>query len=237
MEWVLLRGWVREKRHWNGFDQLMAEKLSGSKIICLDLPGIGENSNLTCPISVSQITDLLRAQLPTKTSRRKILGISLGGMISIDWATRYPEDFDAAVIINSSASNLNSIQERINFSIFLQGIKILLRHCPEKREEEILKLSSNKFQKPPYSAGSLPFKTSVRQLIAATRFKALSPLKIPSLFLLSEKDRLVNPVCGQALARVIDSVLVTHSSAGHDLSLDEPEWIVEQIQKWETNAI
>lgn len=239
MEWVLLRGWVREKKHWSGFDRLFEEKIAGTKCICLDLPGIGDNEGLKSPFDVAAITDILRGQLASKSQQkpRGLLGISLGGMIAIDWATRFPEDFEQLVIINSSASNLSSMPERINFSIFLQALKIIFGHSAEQRERAILKLSSNKFEKPPYKAGSLPLGTAFRQLIAATRFKVTEKLSLPSLFLVSEKDRLVNSSCGVELARVIGAQVVTHPSAGHDLPLDDPEWVIEQIQKWSSNKI
>lgn len=39
--WVLLRGLVREQRHWEQFPALLATQLPGDRVLCLDLAGNG----------------------------------------------------------------------------------------------------------------------------------------------------------------------------------------------------
>jgi hypothetical protein len=51
--------------------------------------------------------------------------------------------------------------------------------------------------------------------------------------LASRADRLVDGSCSRALAyRVPGARLAEHDSAGHDLPLDDPEWVVAQIRGW-----
>jgi pimeloyl-ACP methyl ester carboxylesterase len=74
----------------------------------------------------------------------------------------------------------------------------------------------------------------LRQLIAALG-ASVSPQtlhKIPFLILGSEKDRLVDPQCSRDAAKALLAQLVMHPSAGHDLPLDDPDWVIEQIRNW-----
>jgi pimeloyl-ACP methyl ester carboxylesterase len=47
----------------------------------------------------------------------------------------------------------------------------------------------------------------------------------------SEKDRLVSSHCSQNIAKKFDASCFTHPTAGHDLPLDEPEWLTQILSK------
>jgi predicted alpha/beta hydrolase family esterase len=69
-----------------------------------------------------------------------------------------------------------------------------------------------------------------RQLIAAARYN-LSEFKprVPITVLSSKGDQMVHPSCSEALAEHWDLPIITHPSAGHDLGIDDPEWLVKTI--------
>jgi len=72
---------------------------------------------------------------------------------------------------------------------------------------------------------------ALRQLLAAARFMPpRSKPPIPTLVLSGLGDRLVNPRCSQAIAQAWNLPLETHPTAGHDLTLDEPEWVIEKLR-------
>jgi hypothetical protein len=52
------------------------------------------------------------------------------------------------------------------------------------------------------------------------------------LLLRSLQDRLVNPVCSERMAEQWDWPVRTHPEAGHDLPLDDADWVIKQIQDW-----
>ncbi len=74
---------------------------------------------------------------------------------------------------------------------------------------------------------------ALRQLAAVARY-APPPQGpgAPMLLLASERDQLVSPQCSQRFARRWDLPLRLHPWAGHDLPLDDPAWVVEQIAGW-----
>ena len=70
----------------------------------------------------------------------------------------------------------------------------------------------------------------LRQLAAAARYRAPpTPPPVPTLLLASTHDRLVSCACSRALARAWRCALVEHPHAGHDLPLDDPQWVVQQV--------
>ena len=54
----------------------------------------------------------------------------------------------------------------------------------------------------------------------------------PVLVVASQADRLVDYRCGLKLARAWSTDYLQHKSAGHDLPLDDPTWLVHVIKQW-----
>ena len=51
---------------------------------------------------------------------------------------------------------------------------------------------------------------------------------VPLLLLAGAGDRLVDPACSRRLARTWQVPLLEHAQAGHDLPLDDPDWVAHQ---------
>jgi pimeloyl-ACP methyl ester carboxylesterase len=73
----------------------------------------------------------------------------------------------------------------------------------------------------------------LRQFIAAARFK-LPDLAEHSqgLILASDNDRMVASDCSRQLAGRYHWPLLRHPDAGHDLPLDQPEWVIAAFKQW-----
>jgi pimeloyl-ACP methyl ester carboxylesterase len=73
----------------------------------------------------------------------------------------------------------------------------------------------------------------MKQLFAASRFEAPpEPPKVPLLILNGMGDRFVSPACSLQLSQKWNLELRRHPLAGHDLPLDDPDWILAQIEAW-----
>jgi pimeloyl-ACP methyl ester carboxylesterase len=73
----------------------------------------------------------------------------------------------------------------------------------------------------------------LRQLAAAAFFSPPpGPPSVPTLLLASAWDRLVSPICSQQLAVRWSLPIRLHPNAGHDLPLDDPDWVIRQIVRW-----
>jgi pimeloyl-ACP methyl ester carboxylesterase len=70
-------------------------------------------------------------------------------------------------------------------------------------------------------------------LLAAARYRAPRQAPgLPILLLASQHDKLVDSRCSQALAAAWRCPLEMHPTAGHDLPLDDPHWVAQQVLGW-----
>ena len=245
MHWLLLRGLVRERRHWAGFTEHFERTLPGSTVHLLDLPGIGTEAHRPSPLHIDAIVDDLRRrwlELPLVGSPTGIFSVSLGAMIAIRWCRRFPQDWDRAVLTNTSAADLGHPFERFNWRTLRHFPTLAQTANPELRERTLLRIVSantaEHSERAQHFAVFAPDKalfrnTGLRQILAGSRVRVgKGPLPQPTLVLASSGDRLVDPVCSLRLARRISAPMRVHPWGGHDLVLDAPEWITEQMRHW-----
>jgi pimeloyl-ACP methyl ester carboxylesterase len=241
MSWLILRGLSREKRHWGGFAESFEAKLGG-RVVALDLPGFGTENARRSPATVRGIVEDVRDRLRNERSkdeaaRWSILGISLGGMVALEWCAQHPDDFERCVAINSSARPSPTFQRfhpRALLSPFARGAVA--------KERAVLGLTSDRsaayldelaVKQAKFAELSPPDRASVpRQLFAASRFSTPRSVRAKLLVLASRTDRLVSYRCSERIAKTLGADFLLSESGGHDLALDEPEWIAEQVAGW-----
>lgn len=175
-----------------------------------------------------------------------IFSISMGGMIALDWAATEPHLFKSLFIVNSSSSDVAGPHERFKISLLPKISRALILFNPLFTEKLILEITSNRFQIGDAKTEALleklvkwnkehPFTrtTFYRQLSSATRFKLPKQRLIPKIFVISSaKDRLVSPACSVRIAEKFQAPLITHPWAGHDLPLDDPEWLAKETKNF-----
>jgi len=239
MDLLLIRGLSRETRHWAEFPDRLRESEFVGNLTLLDLPGNGQHHKLKAPLKISEYTDFLRTEwLKSRTiGCSGIIGISLGGMVALDWASRF-SDFQQAVIINSSSSSHTGIQQRLRIKSLTAILGILFSPAIANRERKILeltvnnqKIASNYSKRWGILGAQFPLRriNLLRQLFAAGRFVPDPVHDCRLLFVRSSGDRLVDPHCTAFLHQILGGKLVTHDSAGHDIPLEDPQWLIEQI--------
>ena len=235
---VLLRGLMRECRHWGDFGARQQQAL-GIPLATPDLAGNGQRWRERSPANVAAMVDDLRLQLGPAQPPYLLVALSLGGMVALEWARLYPDEVAGIVLINSSARPLSSLWQRLRprswLSLLTQGLQVAA-----KREPGIWQLTSNRTVDPETIrhwqqwAGECPVSASngIRQLWAASQYRLLLPPTVPMLVLTSRGDRLVDWRCSNALATRCGAALQVHPEAGHDLPLDDSNWCVAHIADW-----
>ncbi|MGG7056637.1 alpha/beta fold hydrolase, partial [Nitrosomonas sp. ANs5] len=164
----------------------------------------------------------------------------MGGMIAIDWMIRYPDEVEAAVLINTSARPLSPFYQRLRWTIYPRLIRMLFRPALH-READILALTSNCHRHDSellerWQQWQRQHPVSIisarNQFLAASKFSVTAKPRQPVLIVSSRADRLVDYRCGLALAQVWQTDFIEHATAGHDLLLDEPEWLAHTVSQW-----
>lgn len=234
-----MRGLGREGRHFGDFVKVFARRFPGARVVVLDLPGVASAADHVAPLGVeAMVRDLrerfLALDLP---GPRGLLGISLGGMCALEWVSRHPTDFEATLVGCASAANLSAPFHRL----MPRNLGHLRRAARAKssveRELALLPMSStqhagNRALAEEWAAyaeeSPIPPSVVARQLGAGLRFRAPKTLPVPALFAVGARDRFVSPRCSERLAAHYRAPLAIHPEAGHDLSLDAPEWLADR---------
>lgn len=243
--WILLRGLSREARHWGDFAELLRREIAGAQVFAPDLPGNGSRCREKSPLRVEAMVEALRAQLAAQgvAPPYRLLAMSLGAMVAIDWASRHPGEVGGAVLINTSLRPFSPFYRRLKPANYRRLLMLVLRAASDREwERAILELTSRRAaaheevlddwlayrRENPVAIGN-----ALRQLVAAARYRA--PLIQPSpplLVLSSLGDALVDSDCSRQLAQRWNLAHAVHPSAGHDLPLDDGDWVARQVLRW-----
>lgn len=244
--WILLRGLMREQRHWGAFPGLLAQALPGAAIITPDLPGNGQRHAMRSATTVAQMVEFCRQDLRARgvPAPWSLLALSLGGMVAVEWASRYPQEIARCVLINTSMRPYSRFHQRLRWQNYPAIFKLMAQGGVENQERLILRLTtrrSDPAERAALLAQWLDYQheypvtraNALRQLWSAARFRAPSHKPaVPTLVLSSSGDQLVDPRCSAKLARAWQAPHAVHPDAGHDLPLDDGAWVAGQVAKW-----
>lgn len=246
--WVLLRGLAREQRHWGAFPARLRQRLpEADAVLAVDLPGTGTRWRDPSPATMAGIAAQVRESVRASghPGPYVVVALSLGAMATVQWARMAPQELHACVLINSSLASLSPAWQRLRPGAWPALLRWLAARGPEARERAVFAVSSNR---PPDEAviaqwtaiaRSAPVRAgnALRQLFAASRYRAPARLPVPALVVTSAGDRLVSCACSEAIARHWQLPLRRHADAGHDLALDDPQWLAKVIADWAAQAL
>lgn len=238
----LVRGLARETAHWGEFiSQLESQKYVNS-VIGLDLLGAGKFHKLAAPLTIEQNAEFLLSQIDEKSKNpRVIVSVSLGSMIAIEMAHKCSDLFEKVFVMNTSFSNLSPVYHRLQLNALKQFFMIAKSKGMLAREKEVLTMVSRAREKHDEIAKDwaeiaekrpMPKANFLRQLAAAARYKlADDPPSAPIVVFNSKGDEMVHPSCSEKLADYWNLPLETHPTAGHDICIDDPDWVIDKLAK------
>lgn len=244
--WILLRGLMREQRHWGRFPGQLARALPAPTIITPDLPGNGVHHAAISPVTVAAMVEACRAELRARGLRPpySLLALSLGGMVAVEWASRHPDELARAVLVNTSMRPFSRFHQRLRWHNYPAIVRMLADGGVAAQERLILRLTSRHGDTAEREGllrrwlgyqHEFPVtrRNALRQLLAAARYHAPAARPaVPLLVLSSSGDQLVDPQCSQQLAQAWRAEHRIHPNAGHDLPLDDGDWVAERVATW-----
>ena len=240
---VLLRGLARWSEHWLDFDKTLVDQ--GFRVITIDNRGFGLSAAVSSPgaLSIHDLADDV-AQVISRESPAgaHIVALSLGAMIGLTVAATRPQLVRSLMMVNSSVGS--SGLPRISKRALLVILQVLL--TGKRGYGSLAKLllsagtSPGKREKLATAWAAIDAKTKVsarqlwRQLKAARAFSGsveLSAVQCPVTVVRCDGDEFVDPRNSNYIHKMIThSKLVVHSSAGHELAVDDPDWFAERIK-------
>lgn len=257
MNLLLIRGLIRDQRCWGDFPERLRHHAPHLKIYFLDLPGVGTENERPSPASIPAIRIDLAKRFHENIARGKfpkgpwsLLAISMGGMISLDWVDAEPDLFEKLIIINTSSRDVAGVFERLNPKVILNLLKAFLTTDLTRSENQILSAVSNRYAKHDPKMEELLLRqvsyrkerpvaraTFIRQITSAANYHLpRNRPKSKTVFISSNGDRMVAPICSTRLAERFGAELISHPWAGHDIPIDDPDWLARETIDWMETA-
>lgn len=212
------------------------------------LLGHGDNHDT---FHLDRAVDAIAAQLPESSSSLSlVLGWSLGGLVALHLARRYPEKVGGLILCNTFARfqaasdypegvNPATLQRMVllfqeDYAKYLrQFLELQLLHHPEKQTilAELL---------PDITRYGTPkaLQAALQAVEAADIREALPSIHTPTLLLYGAKDAITPPRMGEYLVKHLPCAqLHIAPKAAHAPFLSDGAWCREQLMNWLGNLI
>lgn len=238
--WLFIRGLARGQGHWGSFIPLFQKNHPEAEIECLDLPGNGLRHNELSPLKVADYMNDLRSHSKFVKEKKpfKVVALSLGAMITVEWMHQHPHEIEKAFLVCTSSARHSRFYQRLQLKNLRKGFSVLTSNTPEQWEAAILSMIVNNRQRGQEELPALiefsrhhpvRLENILRQIAAASRYRF--PRRPPGDVVLigSWGDRLVSPQCTVQLAKAWNLLPQMHPSAGHDVPIDDPRWLIEHL--------
>jgi pimeloyl-ACP methyl ester carboxylesterase len=238
---------MREARHWGDFPKLFQNVVAADKIVSIDFPGNGSLYRLDSFNSVPEMANYCRTYLKQIGIQPpyRVLALSLGAMVAVEWSEQFPSEIERLVLINTSLAPHNPFYHRLRPENYPALLRFIISGTIIQHERLLLRLTSvleltsqqqiSLLEQWVSYARECPVSRSniLRQLQAAITYRAKpAPPRVPLLLLAGRQDRLVNVKCSLQLAERWHAPIKLHATAGHDLPLDDGEWVARQVKEW-----
>lgn len=126
--WILLRGLVREQRHWGAFATHFAQSMPEARVIALDLAGNGRLHGQPSSWTVDGMVECVRSQCQQLGVEGPVhvLAVSMGAMVASRWAHQYPQEVRAQVLVNTSMRPFSWPWQRLRPANYAPLLRLLL---------------------------------------------------------------------------------------------------------------
>ncbi|MGZ3768957.1 MAG: alpha/beta fold hydrolase [Bdellovibrio sp.] len=239
--WILLRGLARGIGHWGSFVEKMKTQYPHDHIELIDLPGNGARNNEKSPLKISDYVKDLRSHSEFVQSGQtfNVLAVSLGAMVTVEWMRQFPHEIKKAYLVCTSSSGFSPLHHRFLPSNYTKILQLISANGDDTEYEKIvLDMISNSYGRRQAEGLALMAYTKVhpvnlqnviRQMFAASRYRF--PKEPPGEIKLigSHGDRLVSPKCTLKIAENWGLKPIMHPWAGHDIAIDDPQWLLEHL--------
>jgi pimeloyl-ACP methyl ester carboxylesterase len=237
---VMVRGLGRTSLHWGAVLDALGREFY---LLLLDNRGTGRSDRVRMPFSVADLADDVAGVLDAaEIARAHVLGMSLGGMVALQFALDHGGRLDRLVLLATTAGGRRAVPPPL--APFAKMAVAALRPLRERVAIEARQVLGEGFvAKNPQLIEEwaeiaerfpMPPRTLVYQALAARLHDVhgeLARVSAPTLIVSCERDALVPPENSRILARGIrNAELAWLTGEGHDLTTSHPTESVRIIR-------
>ncbi|WP_374433847.1 alpha/beta fold hydrolase [Inhella sp.] len=245
--WVLLGGVGRECARWPEAPQVLLQQLRrlepASQLRLLDLPGTGRRWQERSPSHAGELVDGLRERVQNLEGPIGLVTSSVGAALATEWARRHPQDLAALVLVSPVLRPFTPLLRAVRPSLWPTLAALLMgRRSPWALDERLFASTTN------LRADVIGLDSEWRRLrdehpvklrnvwaqgLAVWRYEASRRRPHGRVLLLAGRaDQWFDWRISQAISRAWGAALRVHPEAGHDLLLDDPDWVARSLAEW-----
>ncbi len=250
---VMIRGLSRTLRHWP--EPLLAALKEHFRLLLFDNRGVGRSRSahaapqwaavLRQPLTTtSMANDVVRVMAAAGVERAHVFGMSLGGMAAQQFALRHRARLMGLVLGCTSCGGWQAQRPRLDVMLSLAKGRLTSQRAAIEAEAAV-QLSAGYRQRHPEVVDAwqrlamrepTAFATILAQVAAGMRHNTraqLPRLKVPTLVMTSDQDRLMPPSNSVTLVGLIAAAeLFWVPGAGHDYVTEQPERCARAISRF-----
>ena len=234
---VLLHGLTGHARSWDAFAEAMTDRY---RVLALDQRGHGETAWAPADqYGIDQMADDLAAFVKAMGLKDfHLLGLSMGGMVTMEYAGRRPPELARCAIIDIGpeivATGSNRIQSGIRASDVFDSkeaaFAVLRAANPIPPEAHHRQRSDNNMMRLEDGRWTFRFDRAFRHggtlktLDPASAWASCARIGAPTLVMRGALSDVLSPEIGQRMIEIIpDARFVEIAGSGHPIPLDQPE--------------
>jgi 3-oxoadipate enol-lactonase len=236
---ILIHGGLLDRRMWDGQFELFSR---WSRVIRYDNRNHGLSRGL--PDSFSYHEDLNRLMEALGIQRARLVGLSLGGAIAIDFALTHPEKVSALVLVSSGLSGyefrdstLKANQKkqadaaaRKDMNAYVEYFQRSWTDGPHRTPEQVNRDVRLKVRDMCKATLSKPEPDNTTIPLQPPAIGRLSSIHIPTLFVLGDLDMPgIQEISGLVLKGIPGSRKVVIKGAAHMVNMEKPEEFNEVV--------
>ena len=234
---VLLHGFTGHARSWDAFALGMADRY---RVLALDQRGHGETAWAPADrYGVGEMTeDLVAFVAALGLARFSLVGLSMGGMVAMDYAGRRPEALAALVIVDIGPEIVAAGSSRIQSSVKASDVFFSREeafaaaraanplppeaHHRHRVDYSLMRTADGRWTWRYDRALRAPSNLRLRDPQAG--WKSCAAIAVPTLLIRGERSDVLSPEIAERMIETIpDARLAIVRNAGHSVPLDAPD--------------
>jgi len=228
------------------FDEIIEPLSKYLKVIVIDLPGFGKSEKPDLDYNIDFYVNILfEFCKEINLEKINVAGLSLGGMIAIEFAYRYPQSVNNLLVLSSSG--LNPIAKMLNNRIFYLVFSFVMKYI----------IFSNKWLTKRFQIGSYFNHKKINPIVFRKFFEYikypeskkawLSALKnvfnvseefvnhvreirVNTIIIWGKNDKTIPLIIGDKFSKLItNSKMFVIDECGHPITVEQPSKVIEII--------
>ena len=243
---LLIAGLTSDSQSW----QPIINKLSESNlVITFDNRGVGRTTPQSIETSINQMADDTVALIKyLGFSSVNIIGHSMGGMVALDLAIRYPDCVNMLILAATSASNsirnnilffdwINYLEAGMAAKLWYRNIFFWIFSKQFFQNEEAVEKAIQYSVDYPYPQSLMAFRNQVKAIASYDCTKALSGVTAKTMVIAGKEDILFpEEICSRLALAIAGASFSVIPSAAHSIHMEQPQAFTNCILEFLMNT-